>query len=97
MPAISLYEVFKRILQQRSESEALQVVAVMLRGRVVDLDVQLALTAARVSTQFRIPMADSIILATTRMNGATLWAQDEHFEHVADVQYIAKQPQNKQA
>ena len=47
VPAISVYEVFKRILQQRSEGEALQAVAVMLRGRVVDLDVQLALTAAR--------------------------------------------------
>ena len=38
VPAISVYEVFKRILQQCSESEALQVVAVMLRGRTVDFD-----------------------------------------------------------
>ena len=64
VPSISVYEVFKRILQQRSESEALQAIAVMMRGRVVDLDVQLALTAARLSTHLRMPMADSIILAT---------------------------------
>lgn len=95
VPAISLYEVFKRILQQRSESEALQAVAVMSRGRVVDLDAQLALAAARVSLHYRIPMADSIILATARVHGATLWAQDEHFEHIADVQYIAKQSRDK--
>jgi len=91
VPAISVYEVFKRVLQQRSESEALQAVAVMMRGRGVDLDAQLALTAARVSTQYRIPMADSIILATARVHGAILWTQDEHFEHVESVQYIAKQ------
>lgn len=97
VPSISVYEVFKRILQQRSESEALQAIAVMLRGRVVDLDVQMALTAARISLHYRIPMADSIILATARTHDATLWAQDEHFEHIAGVQYIAKQAQGKQA
>jgi toxin FitB len=91
VPAISVYEVFKHVLQQRGESEALQAVAVMMRGRGVDLDVQLALTAARVSTQYRIPMADSIILATARVYGAMLWAQDEHFEHIDGVQYLAKQ------
>jgi len=97
VPSISVYEVFKRILQQRSESEALQAIAVMLRGRVVDLDVQMALAAARVSLHYRIPMADSIILATARTHDAMLWAQDEHFEHIAGVQYIAKQAQGKQA
>ena len=91
MPAISVYEVFKRVLQQRSESEALQAVAVMMRGREVDLDAQLALTAARVSTQHRLPLADSIILATARVYGAILWTQDEHFEDIEGVRYIAKQ------
>lgn len=97
VPAISLYEVFKRVLQQRDESAALQAVAVMLRGRAVDLDSQLALSAARVSLHYRIPMADSIILATARMHDATLWAQDEHFEHIVGVQYIAKPAQVKSA
>jgi predicted nucleic acid-binding protein len=90
VPTISVYEVFKRILQQRSESEALQAIAVMLRGRVVDLDAQLALAAAKMSVHQRIPMADSIILATARMHGATLWSQDEHFEQTEGVRFIAK-------
>ena len=96
VPAISVYEVFKRILQQRSESEALQAVAVMVRGRVVDLDLQLALSAARISLHHQIPMADSIILATSRIHDATLWAQDEHFEHITGVQYTVRQTQGKQ-
>jgi toxin FitB len=91
VPAISVYEVFKRVLQQRSESEALQAIAVMMRGRGVELDAQLALAAARVSMQYRIPMADSIILATARVHGAILWTQDEHFEQIESVRYIAKQ------
>jgi toxin FitB len=97
VPAISVYEVFKRTLQQRGESEALQAVALMMRGRVVDLDVHLALVAARISTQLRIPMADSIMLATARTFKATLWAQDEHFEGIDGVQYIAKKRDDKPA
>ena len=90
VPSISIYEVFKRILQQRDESEALQVVAAMMRGRVVDLDVSLALTAAKTSTDLRLPMADSIILSTTRVYSATLWTQDKHLEGLAGVRYVEK-------
>ncbi len=93
VPVISVYEVFKRVLQQRSESEALQAVAVMLRGHVREFDIPLALTAVRVSLEYRLPMADSIILATARVHDATLWTQDEHFEHIPSVQYIPKQIQ----
>jgi predicted nucleic acid-binding protein len=87
VPTISLYEVFKRILQQRSESEALQAVALMQQGEVVELDAPLALVAARLGVDARLPLADSIILATARRHGATLWTQDEDFDGLPDVQY----------
>ena len=96
VPSISIYEVFKRVLQQRSEAEALQAVAIMTRGRVADLNVPLALSAAKISTELRLPMADSIILATTRAYKATLWTQDEHFESMDDVEY-AQKPGDKTA
>lgn len=96
VPSISIYEVFKRVLQQRSEAEALQAVAIMTRGRVADLNVPLALSAAKISTKLRLPMADSIILATTRAYKATLWTQDEHFESMDDVEY-AQKPGDKTA
>ncbi|MBI4329858.1 MAG: type II toxin-antitoxin system VapC family toxin [Chloroflexi bacterium] len=89
-PAISIYEVFKRILQQRDEREGLQAVAVMTRGRVVDLNVPLALSAAKLSKDLRLPMADSIILATARALDATLWTQDIDFENIGGVRYIQK-------
>jgi predicted nucleic acid-binding protein len=87
VPTLSLYEVFKRVLQQRSENEALQAVAVMQQGRVVELDARLALAAARLSLQHRLPLADSVMLATAREHDATLWTQDAHFEGLDGVRY----------
>ncbi|MCA9955203.1 MAG: type II toxin-antitoxin system VapC family toxin [Anaerolineales bacterium] len=90
VPTVSLYEVFKRILLERTESEALQAVAVMHQGKVVDLNETIALTAAKLSLQHKLPMADALILATAKSFNATLWTQDIDFEGLSNVQYIAK-------
>lgn len=90
VPTLSLYEVFKRVLQQRGEGDALQAVAIMIQGQVIDLDMDLALSAAKVSTELGLPMADSVMLATARTHAATLWTQDADFEQIADVQYVTK-------
>ncbi len=90
VPTLSLYEVFKRVLVQRGEGEALQAVAVMQQGAVVALTAPLALAAARLSVDMGIPMADSIILATARASDATLWSQDSDFADVPGVRYIAR-------
>ena len=87
VPTLSLYEVFKRILQQRSEGDALTAVALMQQGTVVELEARLALNAARVSMDLKLPMADSVMLATARAYEATLWTQDEHLEGLPDVRY----------
>jgi len=87
VPTLSLYEVFKRIAQQRSEGEALQAVALMLQGQVVELDSGTAISAAALSLEHRLPLADSIMLATARRHDATLWTQDEHFEGLPGVKY----------
>jgi predicted nucleic acid-binding protein len=89
VPTISLFEVFKRLLQQRGEGAALQAVAIMQQARVVGLDASLALDAARLSLDLRIPMGDSIMLATAHANEAVLWTQDTHFAAVAGVRYTA--------
>ena len=87
VPTISLYEVFKRIVQQRSENDALQVIAVMQQGKVAELDARIALSAARISIDQKLPLADSVILATARVNNATVWTQDSHFEGIRNVRY----------
>ena len=91
VPTISVYEVFKRVAQQRDESDALQAVALMQQGAVVDLTAPIALDAARVSATLRLPMADSVMLATARSVAATLWTQDSDFQAVDGVRYVAAQ------
>jgi len=90
VPSISIYEVFKKVLQERGESEGFQAVATMQQGRVVDLDATLALRAAKISAELKLPMADSVMLATAQVHGATLWTQDVDFEGIEGVEYVEK-------
>lgn len=92
VPTLCLYEVFKRVLQQRDESAALRAVAVMQQGTIVDLSASLALSAATLGTQLKLPMADSVIYATARAYDATLWTQDADFEGLPHVRYRAVGP-----
>lgn len=90
VPSITLYEVFKRIYQQRNEDDAIQFVAQMKQGMVIDTDSNIALEAARISADEKLPMADSLILATTRLHQAILWTQDIDLKNFANVRYVAK-------
>jgi toxin FitB len=90
VPTISIYEVFKRTLVEKNRDDALEAIALMYEGRIVDLDREIALIAAELSFALKLPMADSLILATARVNKATLWTQDEHFKGMEGVKYIEK-------
>ena len=91
VPALTLFEVFKRTHQLKGEGTALEATAVMLQGRVVELSSSLALDAAKLSLDSGLAMADSIILATARAEDAVLWTQDAHFEGFENVEFRAKQ------
>lgn len=92
VPTLSLYEVFKRVLQQRGEGQALQAVALMQQGQIVDLTAAIALSAAKASIERRLPMADSIMLITAQIHGATFWTQDADFDSVDGVKYVPEEP-----
>ncbi|MDL1873202.1 type II toxin-antitoxin system VapC family toxin [Deltaproteobacteria bacterium PRO3] len=87
VPAVCCFEVFKKILRERGEGEALQAAALMRQGRVVPLDEGLALEAAKLSLIKKLPMADSIVLATAWSHRAVLWTQDADFEGMEPVQF----------
>lgn len=87
VPTITLYEVFRRISRIADESAALDAAALMLQGRVVDLSASLSLGAARISMVEGLALADAVILATARSEGATLWTQDSHFAGIEGVEY----------
>lgn len=91
VPAITLFEVFKRVYVQRGEGPGLQAVALMEQGHVVDLDGPLALAAAKLSADEKLPLADSVVLATARRFDATLWTQDSDFEGLPNVRFRQKQ------
>ena len=90
VPVITLYEVFKRVLQQRSEAAAFEAVSLMQQGQVIELNTAIALSAAKLSHELKLPMADSLILATARRYEAVLWTQDVDFEGIEGVRYIKK-------
>lgn len=90
VPTIVLVEVAKKILREVGESEALEAVALMHQSRVVALDSTLALAASQLGVAHRLPLADSIVLATARAHGAIVWTQDSDFEGLPDVQYTPK-------
>ncbi len=87
VPTLALYEVFKKVLEQRGEGTALQAVAIMMEGKVIDLTPEIALTAAKLSADLKLPMADSIMLATARTHQALLWTQDQDFQGLEGVRY----------
>lgn len=91
VPAICLLEVFKVVARQRGEGDALQAVAIMRQGEVVDLDAALALGAARVALDHKLPLADSVVYTTARAVGGVVWTQDEDFDGLPDVRYFPKQ------
>ncbi len=90
VPVICIYEVFKKVLATKGEDTALQTLAVMQQGQVVAIDSNLSIEAAKLSFELKLPMADSLILATARARNAIIWTQDKHFKNISNVKYKIK-------
>jgi toxin FitB len=90
VPTIVLVEVTRRVMQQRDEGAALQVAAMLHQGLVVPLDSAIALRAAQLGVAHKLPLADSIIYATARHHGATVWTMDAHFADLPGVRYVPR-------
>jgi predicted nucleic acid-binding protein len=88
VPVITIYEVFKVVLRESAENEALQAVAAMQKGKLIDLNAKLAMDASKLSLQHNLPMADSIILATARAHNCVIWTQDSEFQNIEGVNYF---------
>lgn len=90
VPTICIYEVFKRLMLDMGEENALQAAGIMSSGQVIEMDRKIAIDAAQISVELELVMADSIILATARDHDAIVWTQDAHFKDIAGVKYIEK-------
>ena len=90
VPSICVVEVFRRMMRQLGLDAALRAAAAMQEGTVIRLDLGLAVDAGKIGVERKLPLADSIVFATARALGATLWTQDGDFEGLEDVRYRAK-------
>ena len=95
VPTITIYEVFKKLLLERNEKEALFFISHMRQGKVIDLNDELSLYAAKLSKEYKLPMADSIIYATSIKYNCVLWTQDKHFSGLQSVNYLEKTRDNQ--
>ena len=90
VPSITITEVFKIVLRQSSEENALQAIAHMEQGKVISLNSALAIDAAKFGIELKLPLADSIIYATGQRFDALIWTQDDDFERLDGVEFLAK-------
>ena len=90
VPSVSVFEVYRHILRERGADDALRAIAGLQRGRQINLDADLALTAAELALEHRLPLADSIIYATAQVHGATVWTHDADFKELSGVRFRAK-------
>ena len=90
VPTVTLYEVCKKFFMERGKEAALECMAFMKKGNVVDLDMELSILAASISKERKLAMADSIILATAQQYDATIWTMDTDFKGMPNVKYFAK-------
>lgn len=90
VPTIVLHEVFKVVLRGAGEGAAFRAAAALRRGRMVDLDSTVAVLAARLAVDHRLPTADSLIYATAQQCGVVVWTQDTHFRDLPDVEFFKK-------
>ena len=90
VPTITLYEVYKKLLAEKDEEYALNVVSYMQTGTVIDLNAGLSLSAVQVNRKHKLPMADSIIYATSLYHQAVIFSCDKHFKDIPNIQYFPK-------
>lgn len=88
VPVLTVYEVVKKLAREAGEGTALAALSLMQRGRLVPVDLNMAVAAAVGAACRSLPMADSLIYATARTHDAVLWTQDAHFEGLDGVRYL---------
>jgi len=90
VPTITLYEVYKKLLAEKDEEYALNVISYMQSGTIVELNAGLSLSAAQLSRKHKLPMADSIIYAASLHYSAVLLSCDKHFKDIPGIRFFPK-------
>lgn len=90
IPTIIITEVYKKILNEWNDSIANELCSQLKVFNIFELDFVTATTAAKSGKEFKLPLADSIIYATTLVFDAVLYTTDKHFNGLKNVKYLEK-------
>jgi len=90
VPTICIFEVFKKVLKERGEDAAFKAAALMKQADVLPLNESIAVSSAKISVHYSIPMADSIVYATALACNATLLTQDNDLRGLPGVKIVEK-------
>ena len=90
VPTISIFEVYRIVLRTRGKDFADEAVGAMTTGQVIELDAELATSAATLAHSEKLAMADAIILATARRFDATIYTQDADLKRFETVKFREK-------
>lgn len=88
VPAIVVYEVYKKLMAYGGETTANCFLSAASRAEIADFDALAAIAAAQVSLAHRLAMADAIVYATAQNSGAELVTSDRHFEGLPGVTLV---------
>lgn len=86
-PTIVLYEVYKMIKREKGEETALLIAGQINRTKVIPLSDSIALSAADISLQYRLAMADAIVYATAQEENSKLITSDADLKGLPGVVY----------
>jgi toxin FitB len=90
VPAISIYEVHKRLSQLTPADTVNECIAVMQKARVINLTPERAVAASHIATQHQLAMADAMMYAIALEFDALFWTQDVDYKGLANIEFHAK-------
>jgi predicted nucleic acid-binding protein len=92
VPTVCLVEVGRFLTREHGEAQAREKLRAMEAALVVPLEAAIAGQAVSVGLKHKLALSDSVIYATARAMGATLWTMDADFEGLPHVKYFSKKP-----
>lgn len=90
VPTLIQFELYRWVEREKNEEAALSTMGVTEQTTVIELNTRIALSAAELSKQYRLAMADAIIYATALDHRAILVTSDKHFKELDAVKYLPK-------
>jgi len=90
VPTIILREVHKKLSDLYDENLANLYCSYLELGKIINLDIDLSYLSSKLGKLYKLPLADSIIYATTINANSTLYTMDKHFKELPNVIYCEK-------